>query len=227
MPELQEEAFCHLYGCLTHRYPVVRVQASELVYMWVQERCVQGTNDVEETLLCTDWYAEAHCTANTQGRRTRRVCFTRCLRRPGHSSATGRGDGSSGASGVKERVKRRLGLFVFLLDLFKRAFKLFKRFSFTQFGHTVGVLAVAIVLNRFTTVPDLGHAHSRRGTLEEVTKSRELFQLLRRQRSVHLLKCTLGLFKVVPHEALAEFTVVLLVHLEQLLENVNVDDVLR
>lgn len=45
------------------------------------------------------------------------------------------------------------------------------------------------------------------------------------QSSVHLLECRLGLLKVVPHEALAEFPVILLVHLEQLTKHVCVDHV--
>ena len=45
------------------------------------------------------------------------------------------------------------------------------------------------------------------------------------QSSIHLLERRLGLLKVVPHEAFAEFAVILLVHFEQLTKHVRVDHV--
>lgn len=97
-------------------------------------------------------------------------------------------------------------------------------------------MAVAIVLDRLTTIAYLDHAHGSRGAFEEMAQCRQLNQLLlgstplartqHIQGIIHFVKCRLGLLKVVPYQAAAKFTIVF-VHVEQLLKHININYILR
>lgn len=92
-----------------------------------------------------------------------------------------------------------------------------------------------VVLHRLAAVAHLDDTDGGRRALEEVTKRRELFEVLLRtglvdehvQGIVHLLKRRLGLLEVVVYQALAEIAIVFLVHLQQLIEDFHINHVWR
>jgi hypothetical protein len=115
------------------------------------------------------------------------------------------------------------------------------------------VLVCAVVLDLFTVILDFGQAKCCATTLEEVTEGAELGEILLfavanrvslclyilrhpwagRLRSyahvlVHLVKCAVGLLEEVKDNAPAEFSLILvIVHLEDLLEGCDIDVVAK
>lgn len=58
-PTLQAEALRHARTFLVHRFPTVRVQTSEHLYLVLQENALgEDITNVEEYLLNTNWYGD-------------------------------------------------------------------------------------------------------------------------------------------------------------------------